>query len=186
MTTAPAPARSADPRSTVDSPDEVVVFLIGMRVNRWRALRSWLPVAAAMPRMLRELSGADLGLLEARSYLSGRVLLVVQYWSSFDALEAYARDPEAEHLPAWRRFSRLVRDSDAVGIFHETYVVPAAAREVLYARMPAHGLGRALGTVPLTAGTMSARRRLSGGRPSRAATPQQGRGPAPRPAPTRA
>ncbi|MDP9435824.1 MAG: DUF4188 domain-containing protein [Actinomycetota bacterium] len=48
-----------DPRTTVVSPDDVVVLLIGMRVNRWRDVRAWLPVAAAMPLMLRELERAD-------------------------------------------------------------------------------------------------------------------------------
>ncbi len=35
--------------------DGIVVFLIGLRVNRLRALRRWVPVAMAMPKMLREL-----------------------------------------------------------------------------------------------------------------------------------
>jgi Domain of unknown function (DUF4188) len=35
---------------------ELVVFLIGMRINRlWKCIK-WLPVARAMPRMIRELS----------------------------------------------------------------------------------------------------------------------------------
>jgi hypothetical protein len=33
-----------------------VVFLIGFRINRLRAIRRWLPVAKAMGQMLRELS----------------------------------------------------------------------------------------------------------------------------------
>ena len=32
-----------------------VVFLIGMRVNRWWRPDPWLPVAMAMPRMMKEL-----------------------------------------------------------------------------------------------------------------------------------
>ena len=42
-------------RHTADLKDEMVVFLIGMRINRLRALRSWLPAFRAMPRMLTEL-----------------------------------------------------------------------------------------------------------------------------------
>jgi hypothetical protein len=34
---------------------EFVVFLIGMRINRPLRVWRWLPVAAAMPRMLIEL-----------------------------------------------------------------------------------------------------------------------------------
>ena len=78
----------ADPEA-----DEVVVFLIGMRINRFRRPRSWWPTFVAMPRMLDELSKADLGLLGHRTFWSGRVLLVVQYWRSAAELGAYARRP---------------------------------------------------------------------------------------------
>jgi Domain of unknown function (DUF4188) len=43
-------------RMTADVDGEVVVFLIGMRINRWWKVHKWMPVAAAMPRMLRELA----------------------------------------------------------------------------------------------------------------------------------
>lgn len=36
-------------RMTAAAEGDMVVFLIGMRINRFRALRSWLPVTAAMP-----------------------------------------------------------------------------------------------------------------------------------------
>ena len=35
---------------------ELVVFHIGMQINRWWRPDLWLPVFGAMPRMLRELS----------------------------------------------------------------------------------------------------------------------------------
>ena len=60
--------------------DEVVVFLIGMRINRLRRVRSWWPVFRSMGRMLAELAGRpEAGLLGARSYWSGRVLPTIQY-----------------------------------------------------------------------------------------------------------
>jgi hypothetical protein len=44
--------------------DEVVVFLIGARVHRWRKVRSWFPTFVAMPRMLIQLAkNPDLGVL---------------------------------------------------------------------------------------------------------------------------
>ena len=50
-------------RQTASLDDEVVVFLIGMRINRLRSPRSWLPAFRAMPRMLAELSrDPELGL----------------------------------------------------------------------------------------------------------------------------
>lgn len=136
--------------------DEVVVFLIGMRVNRWRKLRSWWPVFVAMPRMLAELKERpDAGLLGARSYWSGRVFLVVQYWSSAEALGRYARDPQLAHQPAWAAFNRAVAGNGDVGIFHETYQVPRSGVESLYGNMPAYGLALAQHSVPRARGRRS-------------------------------
>ena len=149
-------------RMTAAGDDDVVVFLIGMRINKWRALRQWTPVVGAMPRMLREL-GADpeLGLLDARTYVSGRVLLVVQYWRSFEHLREYSRATDREHLPAWRRFNQRARSGgDGIGIFHETYVVPAGSRESIYVGMPAYGLARAFGEAPVAGRGQTAARRM--------------------------
>ena len=156
---------TTDPWTTADSDKGVVVFLIGMRVNDWWRVSRWLPVVAVMPRMLRELAREDLGLLEARTYVSGRVVLVVQYWSSSAALEGYARAADREHLPAWRAFNRRVRATGAVGIHHETYVVPPSARESVYVHMPPHGLAKALGSAPARARGLTARHRLDPRRP---------------------
>jgi hypothetical protein len=94
---------------------EVVVFLVGMRVNRWREIRSWWPVLTGMPRMLRELEGADRGLLGARSYWSGRVFLVVQYWRTAEELGAYAKDVSLSHAPAWGAFNKQSATATCLG-----------------------------------------------------------------------
>jgi hypothetical protein len=126
--------------------DEVVVFVIGMRVNRWRRVRSWWPAFVAMPRMLAELAKADEGLLGARSYWSGRVFLVVQYWRSAAELGAYARNASLSHAPAWGAFNKNSAGRGDVGIFHETYLVPAHGVESLYGNMPEFGLAAAVGS----------------------------------------
>ena len=123
--------------------EDPVVFLIGMRVNRWRKVRSWLPVAQAMPRMLKELGEREAGLLGAELYRSGRVFLVVQYWRSAEELGAFARDTSFSHAAAWGRFNKAAASSGDVGIFHETYVVPRDRIESLYGNMPVFGLGAA-------------------------------------------
>ena len=146
--------------------DEVVVFLIGMRINRlWQVWR-WLPVLAAMPRMIIELAkDPSRGLLSPpRTFLSGRVVMLVQYWNSFDDLERYARDPKSQHLPAWRDFNKRIRDNGSVGIFHETYRVPASHTETVYANMPVFGLAAATSAVPVRGGRHTAAARL-GARP---------------------
>jgi hypothetical protein len=139
---------------TADPETDVVLFLIGMRVNRWRAVRQWLPVFRAMKPMIREmLSDPDSGCRYARTYFSGRTVLTVQFWNSTEQLMSYAHDAQAKHLPAWRAFNRTAAQSGAVGIFHETYPVGrGAARtlpiqqggsETLYRSMPLFGLARA-------------------------------------------
>ena len=130
--------------------DGTVLFLIGMRVNRlWQVWR-WVPVLAAMPRMLAELArDPSLGLVgRPRTMVSGRTVLVWQYWTSFDALDAYARAGDRAHLPAWRAFNRRVKDNGSVGIYHETVLLSDANVETVYVNMPPFGLGAVTGTVP--------------------------------------
>ena len=141
----PAGLRGGQYVANPSCPD-VVVFLIGMRVNRWRRVASWWPVFTAMPRMLKELRADDCGLLGARTYWSGRVFVVVQYWRSADELGAYARDASHAHAEAWRAFNKKTAASGHVGIFHETYIVPASAIESLYGNMPEFGLAAAVGS----------------------------------------
>ena len=90
-----------------ESEEPVVVFLIGMRVNRWWKVRQWLRTALAMPRMLRELAQhPELGMLGGESWF-GRTTILVSYWKSVDHLFGYAKLRNAEHLPAWRAFNKL-------------------------------------------------------------------------------
>ena len=148
-------------RQTAYLDGDVVVFLIGMRINRWRAVRSWLPAFRAMPKMLVELArNPDLGLMHAQWFWSGRTIAYVQYWRSFDHLADYARDREREHLPAWKEFNRLVRDNGRVGIFHETYRVGPGSAETFYGNMPAFGLAAAVGGGPVAPRGHSAARRM--------------------------
>ena len=116
-------------RLTSTSDEPVVVFLIGMRVNRWWKVWQWLRTARAMPRMLRELAQhPELGMLGSEAWF-GRTTLMVSYWKSMDHLFGYAKLRNAEHLPAWRAFNQLVGTSGDVGIWHETYLVQAGAYE---------------------------------------------------------
>ncbi|RKN06738.1 DUF4188 domain-containing protein [Streptomyces radicis] len=131
---------------------EVTVFLIGMRLNSFVRIRQWWPVFTAMPRMLREQSrDEDSGMLGYRLLWGGpRLAYLVQYWSSPEALHAYASASDKAHSPAWAAFNRRVREGGrAVGTWHETYVVPAGAHEAVYTNMPAFGLAAATEVVPV-------------------------------------
>lgn len=149
-------------RMTADVREPVVAFLVGMRINRLRSVRSWLPVFTAMPAMLRELHrDRTHGMLAARAYWSGRTILVLSHWGSFDALERYANNPSAEHRPAWTAFyGRSRQAAGAVGIFHETYQVGPGTVESLYVDVPADfGLGGAVGRARVTGSRETARQR---------------------------
>ncbi len=101
-----------------------------------------------MPRMLRELTAhPELGMLHYDAWF-GRTTMLVSYWKSADHLLAYASARNSEHLPAWRAFNRSVGTKGDVGIWHETYRVPARHYESVYVNMPEFGLGKVFGVVP--------------------------------------
>ena len=136
-------------RTTHDHDGPLVLFLIGMRINRpWRP-DLWLPVFGAMPRMLAELSAdPGSGLLGHRTVLDAAGPTVIQWWSSQEKLYAYASDRDAQHRPAWTAFNaRARRAPGAVGIWHETYVVDRV--ESIYLGMPPWGLAKATSVVPV-------------------------------------
>ncbi|WP_075732290.1 DUF4188 domain-containing protein [Streptomyces acidiscabies] len=139
-------------RNTAAAEGDVVVFHIGLRINRLRALPSWLPAFRSMPRMLRELSQEkSRGLLGYQVLYGGfRDFYVVQYWTDKDRLLAYAHQRDLEHRPAWTEFNRRARAGKGnVGIWHETFIVPAGSYESVYVDMPAYGLAAATGVVPV-------------------------------------
>jgi hypothetical protein len=160
------PSRPSDNRRLCDAHQgPLTLFVIGMRINHFHRPDKWLPVARAMPRMLKELLAMpDRPLLNAELALSGpRTIITLQYWRSFEALHAYAMDQQREHVPAWRAFNRAARGNNAVGIFHETYNVAAGGHETLYVDMPAFGLGKASGLREASGRLADARGRFAHG-----------------------
>jgi len=148
-------------RMTAEIDGDVVVFLIGMRINRMWKIHRWLPVAMAMPRMLRELQAdPDSGLLGFQSWF-GNPNIFVQYWRSFEHLERYAKDAARAHRPAWAMFNRTVASNGDVGIWHETYRVRPGDYECIYNNMPSFGLARATRQVPATGKRESAGGRMT-------------------------
>jgi hypothetical protein len=137
---------------------DFVVFLIGMRINKPLKVHKWLPVFLAMPRMLKELES------KPESGFLGHILgikVIVQYWRSFEALEAYAQRRNDQHWPAWMAFNkRMAKSRGDVGIWHETYLVRAGEYECIYSGMPPFGLGEAGSLVPAAGRRDSARGRV--------------------------
>jgi hypothetical protein len=150
---------------TADHGADVVVCLIGMRINRWRSVRYWAPVLLAFLPMIRELLEEPAsGCRSAQTFWSGRTILTVQYWDSVEQLISYAHDPQARHRPAWRAYNRNAGKSTAVGIFHETYSVQSGHYETIYRAMPPSGLAAATDSVaPIARRGVTARARLAAG-----------------------
>src|SRR3954469_2762657 len=148
-------------RITARIDGDFVVFLIGMRINKFWKPHKWLPVLLAMPKMLKELEAApaETGFL---GHNGGTGKPIVQYWRSFDHLERYARDRNALHWPAWVEFNRRMKDARGdVGIWHETYKVRAGEYEAIYSGMPPYGLGKAGSRTQITQSSDAARQRIS-------------------------
>ena len=148
-------------RYTAEFDGDVVVFLIGMRLNKpWKVWKWWF-VFTAMPRMLIRLAKQpELGLLHVQGGLLSGQPLQVCYFKSLDHLYRFAKDPDSPHLEPWRKFNRKIRDSGDVGIWHETYLVSADRAESVYGNMPPWGLGRATTAVPAGRRGNSAAKRM--------------------------
>jgi hypothetical protein len=146
-------------RWTAQIEGDFVVFLIGARINsKWQAFRAIADLGGrrGMGHMLKYLTDhPEKGLLGYES--AG--FTVIQYWRSFEHLEAFAKDDSDPHLAAWRNYWKRVQRSARTGIWHETYLVRGGEYEAIYGNMPAHGLGKATSLIPLSEAS-SARHRL--------------------------
>ena len=84
---------------------------------------------------------------------------IVQYWRSFEQLEAFAKNTDDPHLDVWRKYFKRVGKSGRTGIWHETYLVRSGDYEAVYGNMPTFGLAAASTCVPV-AESVGARDRL--------------------------
>lgn len=147
-------------RYTTENTEDIVVFIIGMRVNNRLAIHKWLPVFNAMPGMIKELytNKDSLGFLSMESYFGLRTTTMIQYWRSIEDLLTYAKNEK--HLAAWKNFNKKVGNNDAVGIYHETYQLSKGNYESVYVNMPHYGLGKAVNHIPVSSELNTARKRL--------------------------
>src|SRR5262245_24668278 len=146
-------------RWTAEIEGDFVVFIIGARVNSvWSLFRSVADLGGrrGMNHMLKYLTEhPERGLLgyEQMGFAT------VQYWRSFEQLEAFAKNQDDPHLEPWRNFWRRVGKSGRTGIWHETFLVRAGEYEAIYGNMPTRGLAKASKAVPV-AEAVGARDRL--------------------------
>jgi hypothetical protein len=145
-------------RWTAEIEGDFVVFLIGARISKrapWKSIGD-LGGRRGMKHMLDYLTEhPEKGLL---GYQMG-LPTIVQYWRSFEHLEAFAKDADDPHLEPWRQFWRRVAKTGRTGIWHETFLVRAGEYEAIYGNMPPFGLGKA-GRLVKASESSSARGRL--------------------------
>jgi hypothetical protein len=142
-------AQTAGRRMMAEIDGDFVVFLIGASPSKLHLVRSLIDLGGrrGMKHMLDYLvAHPEKGLL---GYQMG-LPVIVQYWRSFEHLEAFARDSADPHLAAWRNYWRRVGNSGRTGIWHETYLVRAGEYEAIYGNMRPFGLGKAGRLVPLS------------------------------------
>lgn len=148
-------------RVTAQIEGDFVVFLIGMRINKFWKINKWLPAALAMNNMLKELATfprQESGFLGHSAFGTG---VTIQYWRSFEHLEAYAKSQDSQHFPAWKKFNKQMKNARGdVGIWHETYMVRAGEYENVYSGMPAMGLGAIAHLQPATGKLSTAEQRV--------------------------
>jgi hypothetical protein len=154
-------------RYTTQMDEPFVVFVIGMRVNKFWQVRKWAWVAAQMGKMIPVLyQHPEKGFLGGETFYTFAPLAVqmVSYWRSFDHLERFARSKDDPHLKSWQEFYKRVGMDGSVGIYHETYLVEPGKYEAVYANMPPFGLAKAANNIiPVNQGhRLKARGRLNG------------------------
>ena len=146
-------------RWTAEIEGDFVVFLIGARFSKlqfWRSVGDLGGTKRGMKQMLDYLvAHPEKGML---GYEFG-LKTIVQYWRSFEQLEAFAKDKDDPHLQVWRDYWKRVGKSTRTGIWHETFLVRAGEYEAVYGNMPTYGLGKASKAVPV-AESVGARARL--------------------------
>jgi hypothetical protein len=136
-------------RYSAEIDGDFVVLLIGPRFNKpWLFAKSLADLGGrrrGMRAMLDELvARPEKGLLGYRMGFP----TIVQYWRSFEHLEAFARDPGDLHRPTWLEYFR--RDGEGrTGFWHETFLVRAGEFEAIYNDVPVAGLAAAGRAVPV-------------------------------------
>lgn len=122
-----------------DSVAELCLIRLGIQSRGLRGLAYAVKVGGAIRRSAAEALAAGAGLLHSELFLIGRGHFgVIQYWQSFEALEAWSHRPP--HSDWWREAVGRMRTRGDFGIYHETYLVPRDRIESIYLNCRPAGL----------------------------------------------
>ncbi|MFO0951992.1 MAG: phenylacetaldoxime dehydratase family protein [Isosphaeraceae bacterium] len=129
-------------RRTVSLPEsqaELCLIRLGLQIHKVWAWPYVLKLGRAIERSAAEAISAGAGLLQSEQYRIGtKHVGYLQYWQSFEALEAWSHRPP--HSEWWREALERMRTKGDFGIYHETYLVPRERLESIYLNCQPAGL----------------------------------------------
>ena len=135
-------------RWTAEIEGDFVVFIIGARINsKWQAFKSLgdLGGRKGMNHMLKYLTEhPEKGLLGYQMMGFANV----QYWRSFEHLEAFAKDKDDPHLDVVAKLLEASRQGRSEGSGTRRTWSALGEYEAIYGNMPPRGLGKASRLVP--------------------------------------
>ena len=153
-------------RYTASATQPIVLFAIGMRINRAFAIHRWLLPTINTIRLWRHMQWRrPAGYLGGYLYVYWRGVGMTQYWRDFESLIAFSHDDAQPHVAAWRQLAKQTRADQTFGYWHETYTVAAGTSEAIYGSMPRFGLAAATTHAPISVRTESATERLAPSEP---------------------
>jgi len=124
-----------------DGASELCLVRMGFQV---RGLSGWLharTLRAAIARDADRAIAEGAGLLGSESFTITRGHFgVLQYWRSFDALDAWSHRPP--HSEWWREAVDRMRRKHDLGVYHEVFRVPVANLESIYLDCEPAGMAR--------------------------------------------
>jgi hypothetical protein len=146
-----------------ESVEELCVIRLGFIVRKISGLPYASKLRKAIERSSIEAKASGSGLLDSERFLiKWNHFGFLQYWRSFEALEAWSHQPP--HSTWWREALERMRTRGDFGIYHESYLIPRANVEAIYLDCPPVGISR-FGEIGEAVGTSTTSRDRLGRRP---------------------
>lgn len=122
-----------------ESVKELCLVRVGFQVRKWSAYRTVLNLLKSIDTASGVAIQAGEGLLHSERFMLGfRRFGVLQYWSSYEALEAWSHRPP--HSEWWKLAVERSRIKGDLGIYHESFLVPRLNVESIFMNCEPVGL----------------------------------------------
>ncbi len=122
-----------------ESVGELCLVRFGLVVRKVSAFGFVRSMERAVARSAAEAMASGAGLLRSERFTMGWGHVgVLQYWESYEALDAWSHRPP--HSEWWRSAVERMRAKGDFGVYHEAYLVPKGNVETIYLDCPPLGL----------------------------------------------